>query len=427
MIWLYRFALSLFYLPYRFWVLPKRIKAKKEDPERYQEKLGYASKERPLGKALIWMHGASVGESVSLLPLIENLAKDYQILITTGTVTSAKVMEKRLPKGVIHQFAPLDFSGCVNRFLDHWHPDYMIWVESELWPNIIRKAHQQGVSMALVNMRLSQKSLETWKQVKSVFLDLMSCFQVILTQTESLAIALHDMNIPQAKFVGNLKYVRNTPNISPQDRDTVRGLYQNTNLWMAASTHKGEEEIVLQAHKDMNDSSSTLILAPRHPERIPDVMNLVKSMGMTVQSYTSWIDVKEPITADVFLIDTIGVLPLFYEISDIVFVGGSLLDGIGGHSILEPLFHGKPTLHGPYMANFESVVEDTHAKGAARTVSSVSTLSSALASIFHNAKDRENFESKSASFLEESASILADTRQYLDQSLFIKEDNYDAA
>lgn len=422
MIWFYRFALLMMYWPYRIFSMPKRLRMGKEDPVRYREKFGFTDQNRPQEKPLLWMHAASVGESVSLLPLIYHYESEYQILITTGTITSAKVMEKRLPKTVLHQFAPLDFPACINRFLDHWQPDYVIWVESELWLNTIHSIQSRGIPLALVNMRLSQKSRQTWAQFKGLFQGLLSCFDAILTQTKDLQKHLQTHGISNIIYVGNLKYVRNTPIISQDDHDTARSVFKSNFLWMAASTHAGEEAVALKTHKAIGpaDGQATLILAPRHPERVSDVIEFCKSMELSFETYEHWIPSKTPITTDVFIIDTIGVLPLFYDISDVVFVGGSLIDGIGGHSILEPLFHSTPVVHGPYMENFEEAVQDTQTFGASRVVMNQAMLQNCLETLISNSDDLTSFTNNAAKFSESTSSILPDIIAYLDQNFFTK-------
>lgn len=427
MIWIYKTILGILYPFYRFYIMPKRVKSGKEHAERFAEKFGLTTSSVIFDrsqKPVLWMHAASVGESVSFLPLIKALDSDFHIVLTTGTTTSADVMEKRLPSSVIHQFAPLDFQPCVKRFLSRWQPDYCLFIESELWPNIIHESQKRGVILGMVNMRMSDASFSSWMRIETTFTKLLNGFQLILTQTKTLCEKLAPILTTPVVFAGNLKYVRNTPVISQADNITTRSLFQSTRLWMAASTHEGEERLLLEAQraeKQKNakkDIPNTMILAPRHPNRIQDVVELCKEKDLTYTLYTKWTQSPDLISADVFIIDVVGVLPLFYDISDFVFVGGSLKEGIGGHSILEPLFHEKPVVHGPYMSNFEEAVRDVSNMGAAKVVTTAQEIEAVLCNFYNESAYRQEWQKKAQLFSKTTELILPAVIQQLQDNVF---------
>ncbi len=216
----YDFLTTVFAPIYRFVIIPKRLKKGKEDPRRYLEKFGYASHKRDTTQKCVWFHAASVGESLSLLKLIERFTIEHptwKILLTSGTMTSAKIIEQRFPKSVTHQYAPLDFTPGIKRFLKHWQPDLMVWVESELWPNLIFHAHKQKIPLVLLNMRLSNRSFKRWVFLRQVFLDLLNCFDLVLTQTKELDQNLKHIGYKKSAFCGNLKYAADHPSYLTED------------------------------------------------------------------------------------------------------------------------------------------------------------------------------------------------------------------
>lgn len=384
----YGWATLLLYPLYVYGVLPHRLRQKKEDPERVQEKLGYATRPRPKGP-VIWIHGASVGESLSLQPLIETIQNQNQgvtILMTSGTTTSAQMIQDRFPKSVIHQYAPLDFPHVVERFLNHWQPSLMIWVESELWPTTLFKAHGRGIPQALMNMRLSPRSFHRWMGVKAAFFRLLSCFDVVLTQTKMLKDLLATSGFRQAQFCGNLKMTATVPPLDPRAVDELKRVLGDRPVWMAASTHPGEEEICLRAHGHIQRQAPLAlhVLVLRHPHRAGDIKAYLEGEGHSVQLYSSWLtgDRRIPVTASIFLVDQVGVMEQFFAVVPIVCVAGSLVSGIGGHNILEPLRQGCVTLHGPYMANFQEIADQAAALSATRLVETPQEIADAVLAFY---------------------------------------------
>ena len=310
------------------YTLKQRLKKGKEDPERVAERQGHASEPRPEGK-LIWIHGASVGESLSILPLVERLSEvcaDYRFLVTSGTVTSARLMGMRLPEVAIHQFAPVDHPEYVTRFLDHWQPDACIFVESELWPNLIQLTQARDIPMALVNGRMSPKSYKNWRQRPGAIETLLSAFSVMMGQDQPNRDRLADLSGRDVQMLGNLKMSASPLPADQAELALLDEAIGQRPVWLAASTHPGEEEVVLEAHQRVRDRFPKLltIIAPRHPERGEEVDALIERAGL-VSARRS---LKEPLvgTTEVYLADTLGELGLFYRLTDIAFVGGSIAE-----------------------------------------------------------------------------------------------------
>ena len=346
------------------------------DAARLGEREGRATETRPDGK-LVWVHAVSVGESLSVLGLIGDLAEarpDLSFLITTTSATSAKMVASRLPPKSRHQFAPLDAPGTVARFLDHWRPDLAVFVESELWPRQIVEAHARGVPLALINARLSARSLARWQGVgRGLARALMQRFDVILSQTEATAQALVALGAPadRVSVSGDLKAASDPLPVTERALAGLRGMLGDRPLWLAASTHPGEEEAVLDARPE----DRLLILVPRHPERGRDLVEMMRARGLNVAQ--RWNDEMVTEETEVYLADTLGEMGLWYSVAPIVFLGGSLTP-IGGHNPFEPAQFGVPVLFGPEASNFRETNARMVAAGAAREVADTAALREAL-------------------------------------------------
>lgn len=337
---------------------------------RIRERLGFASKPRPDGD-LMWFHAASVGESLSVLALIEKLGvlrPDMAFLITSGTATSARLIEQRMPPRCCHQFAPLDGAAPLRRFLNHWYPTAAIIVESELWPQTLVRTYEAGTPLALVNARLSQKSLEGWSRRPKTAKALLDLFSIILTQNNQMADALIAVgaNPDRVKPGANLKA---TSAPLPVDADLVADMQSDLGtrpVWVAASTHPGEEQPVLTAHAELIKSNPDLclILAPRHPERGAEVAALIAAQGLTVARRSTG---ALPDDAQVYLADTLGELGSWYALAPFVFLGGSLLP-IGGHNPYEVVQAGIPVLSGAHVTNFAETFAELERFGGSQTL-----------------------------------------------------------
>lgn len=330
-------------------LLRQRAARGKEDQTRMGERLGKASHPRADGR-LVWIHGASVGESLSALPLIEQLLKDahMHVLVTSGTVASARLLEQRLPPRAQHQFVPLDTMGAVTRFLDHWRPDVGLFVESDLWPNLILQAHARGVRLALINGRMSAKSAQGWQRAPKTAQALLGAFDAVLAQDDESAQRLRDLGANKVQTVGSLK--ADAPPLPVDDAAlaTMRTQIGARPVLLAAQTHAGEDETILPAHDILQARFPDLltIIVPRHIERATDIAMLC---GARPCARRSTGDAITPQTA-VYIADTLGELGLFYRLANLCFLGGTLVP-MGGHNPLEPAQLHCAVLAGPHIAN----------------------------------------------------------------------------
>ena len=336
-------------------VLRVRTRRGKEDAARLAERKGEASRARPAG-LLIWIHGASVGESLAALALVSALLEKpgRHVLLTTGTVTSAKLMEERLPPRAFHQYVPADSVGFVRRFLAHWRPDLALFVESELWPNLILETRALGVPMALVNARLSQRSFRGWCYARGLARRLLSSFDLCLAQDADVASRLTALGAQSVHIAGSLK--ADAPPL-PADEAALsafRAAVGARPFFLAASTHPGEDEMVMQAADVLLKArpDALTVIVPRHPARGPEIETLAKARGFSVQRRAAGA-LPSP-EAQIYVADTLGELGLFYRAASFAFLGGSLVPH-GGQNPLEAARLETAVLTGPYTHNFEEI------------------------------------------------------------------------
>lgn len=340
--------------PFTGLLLHERARRGKEEKTRLGERRGEATHSRPTGR-LAWLHGASVGESLSILPIAERLTqRGLSVLITSGTVTSARLIERRLPPGALHQFVPLDVPRYVRRFLDHWLPDLVLIAESELWPNVMIEVDQRGIPLMLVNARMSERSFRRWSRLSGMIGALLGRIDLCLAQSPADADRLARLGAPRVGVVGNLKFDSPAPPADPLRVSTLRGLISGRPVWLAASTHTGEEEQIVAVHKALGPYFPGLltIIAPRHPQRGEDIAFIASDSGLKTALRSRGL---EPDGAtDVYVADTIGELGLFYRLAPVVFMGGSLVPH-GGQNPIEPGKLGAAIVHGPHVHNFTDV------------------------------------------------------------------------
>ncbi len=364
-------AISALLAPLAFRRISKKLAAQDVPAPRIRERLGRATMPRPDGP-LIWFHAASVGESLSVLTLIARLGTlhpDLSFLITSGTATSAKLIAQRLPPRSVHQFAPLDAQAPLNRFLTHWHPDGAVFVESELWPQMLIRTKATGIPMVLLNARLSDKSVRTWHKLPATAALLLEQFDRVLTQNQITADNLVALGADPARVaVGeNLKATSAPLPVDPAALEAMQAQIGPRPVWVASSTHAGEEEIVLDAHKLLlaNHPDLCLILVPRHPERADTVKALITQAGLRFAQRSA----EAPLAPDsqVYLADTLGETGLWYTLCPLVFLGGSLLP-IGGHNPFEVAQAGGAVVSGPHVTNFAETFDALQEAGAVRIV-----------------------------------------------------------
>lgn len=377
---LYRGATAVL-SPFAWATVRKKLQRADVPVERQQERLGHASLPRPPGR-LVWFHAASVGESLSVLTLITRLGErlpNCEFLITSGTPTSAALIAKRLPPRTRHQYAPLDGAGPVDRFYRHWRPDAGIFVESELWPQMIVRGYQAGVRLALLNARLSDKSVEGWKRFPDTSRFILDHFDLFLTQNRKTADNLLAMgaNRDRVQPGTNLKAMSAPLPVDEVTLARCRKQIGDRPMWVASSTHAGEEEVVLAAHKVLlqHFPNLMLLLIPRHPERGDDVMSLIEQAGQS-QTRRSAGEEIEPDT-QVYLADTLGETGTWYALNPLVFLGGSLLE-IGGHNPFEPAQMGAAVITGPGYYNFAETFQSLISAGGALEVTDAPDLARAV-------------------------------------------------
>ena len=338
-------------------LLRERAARGKEDRARMGERLGVANVARPQGR-LVWIHGASVGESLAALPLIEKLlAQDLRVLVTSGTVTSAAMMQARLPPGAIHQYVPLDTPRATARFLDYWRPAAGLFVESDLWPNLLLETQRRGVKLALINARISERSATGWRRAPRMAHTLLGAFDTILAQDENFAARFRTLGARDVIVAGSLK--ADAPPLSCDETDlaAMRAMIANRPLLLAAQTHPGEDETLLPAHDQLRTKFPDLltIIVPRHVERGPDIAMLC---GARISARRAAGESILPSTA-IYIADTMNELGLFYRLSSFCVLGGTLVP-MHGHNPLEPAILNCAVLAGPSRANsaqaFEAVL-----------------------------------------------------------------------
>jgi 3-deoxy-D-manno-octulosonic-acid transferase len=354
-------------------LLRDRARRGKEDPARIAERMGAPGRARPDGP-LIWLHGASVGEGLAALAVAERLIAarpDVWALLTTGTVTSAELLGRRLGPKMIHQYAPLDVAPWVRRFLAHWSPDVAARVDSELWPETLMAARARG-PVALVNGRISARSAARWGRVAGMARRLMGAFDLVLAQDGDSAARFMALGARAARVGGALKASSPPPEADPAALRALRAALAGRPVWLAASTHPGEESIALAAHRAAGIPGLLTIVAPRHPARGGEVAALSAAEGLRAAVRSAG---AGPEGADVYVADTLGEMGLWYRLAPFALIGGSVVD-LGGHNPYEPAALGVALAHGGHVANFA----DAYAalEGCARRVTDAPGLADAI-------------------------------------------------
>lgn len=347
-LWLYRLATAALE-PVAPLLLKRRAARGKEDADRLNERLARPTRPRPAGP-LVWLHGASVGESLSILPLVERLRTerpDATVLVTSGTVTSAELLARRLPDGVIHQYAPVDTPGGARRFIGHWRPDLAVFVESELWPNLLLAAKAAGTRLALVSAKLSDKSFDGWRARPFAAHLLFSGFDLILAQDARAAERFASLGGAVAGEA-DLKFGAAPLPVDEAELARLEAAFAGRAVLLAASTHPGEDEIVLDAFTAL-PVRPRLVIVPRHTERGAAIAEMARTRGLTASLRSA-----DPAatTAEVLVADTLGELGLWFRLADLALVAGSLVPGVGGHNPLEPARLSCPIVSGPHVENW---------------------------------------------------------------------------
>ncbi|HEX4179728.1 MAG TPA: glycosyltransferase N-terminal domain-containing protein [Caulobacteraceae bacterium] len=377
----YRFVTALIE-PFAPWLLHRRARRGKEDKGRLGERLGRASVPRPRG-TLVWLHGVSVGESLSLLPLVETLRREHPdigLLVTSGTQTAAALMAQRLPPRVTHQYAPIDGPRAIGRFLDHWRPDLAVFVESELWPNLLTGARLRGTKTALISAKLSDKSLRGWSRAPGLARGLLGGFDLLLAQDQRAADRFEALGV-KAHGLADLKFGAEPLPADAAALDALLASLKNRPVLVAASTHEGEEEIVLECFRaallawDAAVRDPVLVIVPRHPDRGEAILSMAleRDFNAALQSAGD-----HPGGHEVYVADALGELGLWYRLAHLAVIGGSLCDGLAGHNPLEPARLGCPFISGAHVSNWTTAYIELELAEATRLVADGAALGEAL-------------------------------------------------
>ncbi|MET0278912.1 MAG: 3-deoxy-D-manno-octulosonic acid transferase [Pseudorhodoplanes sp.] len=367
--------------------LNRRLRRGKEIKERLGERHGRSTLERPEG-SLVWLHAASVGELTAVIPLIEKL-KDQQVrvLVTTGTVTSAEVASRRLPEDVLHQFIPLDAPRFVYRFLSHWKPDLGIFVESDLWPNLIIACAKARVPLLLVNGRMSEESFKAWRSLKRTAAAILGKFDVCLAQSALDAERYSELGVPVVRVTGNLKLDVPAPAADKAKLAEMQQAVGERQVFVAASTHAGEEQAIIEAHRRIRKARPRLltIIVPRHPDRGMEVLTQAVATGARGMLRSR--NVTPDLRTDIYVADTLGELGLFYRLAHVVFMGGSIIEH-GGQNPIEAAKLARPILHGPHVWNFADIYAALDAARGAEEVDNIGHLAQRISDLLQDNKIR---------------------------------------
>jgi 3-deoxy-D-manno-octulosonic-acid transferase len=397
--------LSVAMMPLAPALIKRRLKQGKEDPARIGERRGVSRDIRPHGP-LVWIHGASVGEVLAAAALIEKLrALNIRILLTSGTVTSAAIVAKRFPADIIHQYVPYDSPRYVARFLDHWRPSLALFIESDLWPNLILSSAARRLPMVLINGRMSHRSFPRWRRLTATISALLGRFDVCMAQSGVDAERFTVLGSRNVITTGNLKLDVPAPPADPARLERLLSVTRGRPIILAASTHPGEEEILVEAHRTLAGFFPSLlsVIVPRHPHRGEAIARDIAASGLHVGLRSR----EELPTAatDIYVADTMGELGLFYRLAPIVFMGGSLVEH-GGQNPVEAVKLGASIVHGPHIFNFADVYEALDGAGGAKRADTLEALVKQLGQLLADPAARQSAVAASERVVEQLGGAL---------------------
>lgn len=385
--------------------------------EPMRERFGFVT---PQKRESIWFHAVSMGESIAAKAIIKKLLEqnpELNIVVTTTTPTGARQILEGLGDSVTHHFSPCDLPGTIKRFAKRIKPRALVIMETELWPNWLNHMKKTGVPVILANARMSQKSSDNYLKIESLINEMMSAFSLVLAVCEADAQRFVSLgvNAEQCKVTGNIKFDQ------AFDVNEANGYYppwseQQAPIWLAASTHRGEDRILLSAHEQVVEKlpQAKLIIVPRHPERFDEVAHLIQEGGFSLARRSGSDTWSE--SANVLLGDSMGELMLAYQLSDVAFVAGSLVP-IGGHNVIEPAMLGKPVISGPYVHNFQEIFHELESQGGALQASTESEISELVVSLLENEDRRKAVGSNAKKVVERSRGALKRTVKELEPFL----------
>jgi len=366
-----------------------RILKNKEHKTRYKEKFSITSKKRIKGN-LIWFHGASVGEIQSIIPLIDNYEKDQtinQILITSSTLSSSKILEKFKFKKTIHQFYPLDHIYITSKFLRYWKPNIAIFIESEIWPYMFKELKKRKIPIALLNARITKKTFDKWMKLKNFANEIFNKITIAYPQNLETKYFLKKLKTNKVKTIGNLKFIENDNEKFNTISNKLKSQFKTKKIWVASSTHSNEEIFCAKTHIELKKKIKNLvtIIIPRHIHRANKIISKLESLNLKVTKHSS--KNKNIKNTDVYLVDTFGETKKFHKISCSVFLGGSIIKR-GGQNPLEAARYGARILHGPNIDNFKDVYKALSSLKASKKITTPNELASLI--IFKRNKNLGN-------------------------------------
>ena len=366
--------------------IKRRKERGKEDIKRFNERVGRPSMKRPEGK-LFWFHGASVGESLSMLPLINKILETYpesHVMVTTGTLTSAELMGKRLPERAFHQYIPIDNPFFTTRFVKHWQPDAVLWFESDFWPAMLNSIRRKNIPLILVNGRISNKSFKRWQQFDFICKELLSCFSFCLGQSDEDAYRLRVLGAKEAICLGNIKYAGLPLPVDEAKKSELEKQINGRTVWLACSTHDDEEFKIARFHNELKKDfpDLLLIIVPRHPHRGVEIQKRLQEELKLNVSLRSKDEIIIPKT-DIYVADTIGELGIWYNLCPLLFVGGSLIPH-GGQNFMEPSRYRCAVIVGPHMHNFTDAMNRAKKADAVIQVNDVLDLTDNVRQLLSN-------------------------------------------
>ena len=356
-----------------------RILKNKEDKKRYIEKFSFPSKKRKVGK-LIWFHGASVGELLSVIPIIKIYEKKKsidQILVTSSTLSSSKVFEKYNFKKTIHQFYPIDHFIFANRFLKFWKPDVALFIDSEIWPSMFKNLKSRKIPLVLLNARFTKKTFDRWIKIKRFFKSVLENVTIAYPQNLETRNYLKKMKINNIKLIGNIKFAENNNIFNDKLNESLNSELVKRKIWVASSTHKNEEIFCAKSHLELKKKIKNLItiIIPRHVHRSEEIKKSIEKLGLNVEIHSS--NKKNLKNTDIYLVDTFGETKKFHKIASTVFLGGSLINR-GGQNPLEAARYGAKILHGTNTDNFKDVYKLLKSLKVSRIVYTPNQLASSI-------------------------------------------------
>ncbi|MDA8867097.1 3-deoxy-D-manno-octulosonic acid transferase [Candidatus Pelagibacter sp.] len=393
MILFYRFFINLIFILSPLIILVRLLK-KKEDFIRFKEKFGFFTKKRSKGK-LIWFHGASVGEFQSIVPLLEKIEKSKkisQILITSNTLSSAKVISKIKLKKISHQFFPIDNDLIVKKFINHWKPSVALFVDSEIWPNTLRNLNKEKIPTILINARITKKSYKRWIKFKKFSKSIFNKFDLCLSSNKETVGFLNRLGAKNIKYFGNLKYSQSESEKIEIDSDTIKFISRKT-TWCASSTHNTEEKFFGLVHKKLKKKYKNLltVIIPRHIDRKEEIKEQLSNLGLKIHMHEPKSKINKDI--DIYLVNSFGKTKSFYSIIKNVFLGGSLIVH-GGQNPLEAVRYNCNILHGPNVSNFNEIYKFLHNQKISKKVKSLNQTINILDKLFNSTKPQKNIKDK---------------------------------